>query len=110
MSFEFTSDTCAEMVLTLYRLWAFSKDTFDHPIDILIKVPPDNVSDWVISFISSYNGYDHPIILCMIRKDTLSTPDFIFKLDGNEEIENFIDLLETGDIEDMFVPPSTDRD
>lgn len=109
-SFEFTSDTCAEMVHTLYRLWASTKTTLNHPIDMVIKVAPEKTSNHVISFVSAYAGFEHPIIWCMIRKDSNSVPEFMFRLDGKEEIKSFIDLLETNDIVDMFVSPSTDRD
>lgn len=110
ISFEFPSDVCAMMVHTLYRLWASPKTNYSDHVNMIVRVPPENTSNHIISFICSYNDLIHPIIWCMIRKDTNSTPDFMFRLNGKDEIKGFIDLLETEDIVSMFVSPSTDRD
>ena len=113
ITFEFSSDVCADMICNLYKVWSTNCEILSEN-ECLVKLPNAPTKDYMISF---WKMIDREIkrirdtyIDIIIREDGNIEPITVLHLWGNEEILAFVHLHDVPVIQDMFVVPSTDRD
>lgn len=103
---NFSSETCAEILLTIYKVLAEAPDLANYHKTIIVPTTvPDNIYLHVTFNLKFKSILDMRITnscTCMIENTNL----FFY---GEREIQAFIDLLETERVVGMFVTPSSDR-